>query len=481
MKAPKTDAIASAKVEIVKIVGEPYLIDQDSEKAAFEHEWRGHYRNLKAAFVAVPGNTQEVSSVVKICNRFKIPMIPQGGNTGLVAAGVPHGEGSEVIISVKRLKSVRSIDPLENTIVVDAGCTLQQVQDAADDADRLFPLSIGSQGTCQIGGNIGSNAGGITVLRYGNMRELVLGLEVVLPDGEIWHGLRRLRKDNTGYDLKQLFIGGEGTLGVVTAAVLKLFPKPAAKITGFLGLESPHHALQCLSTLRESSGEWLTSFEIMPRAGVELVIENYSACRDPLPDGNYPWYVLFEIAPSTKNEAFQTDIEAILAEGFEEELILDAVIAQSEQQSAQLWQIRETLVEAQKIPGASIKHDVSVPVSKVPEFLERAYDVCQKVVPGCRPLPFGHLGDGNIHYNVSQPADMKHENYMEFMHAMNEEVHNIVVELGGSISAEHGIGYLKIAENLRFKPEIEVTLMRKIKKALDPDGLMNPGKMVPID
>jgi FAD/FMN-containing dehydrogenase len=476
-----SDVITSAKEEIVAIVGDRYLLDKDTEKAAYEHEWRGHFHDLKAAFVVTPGTTQEVSDVVKVCNKYKIPMIPQAGNTGLVAAGVPFGNGTEAIISVKRLKALRSIDTLENTIVVESGCTLQQVQESADDANRLFPLSIGSQGTCQIGGNIGSNAGGITVLRYGNMRDLVLGLEVVLPDGEIWHGLRRLRKDNTGYDLKHLFIGGEGTLGIITAAVLKLFPKPAGKITGFLGLESPSQALECLSLMREASGEWLTSFEIIPRAGIDLVTNNYPDCRDPLPDGNYPWYVLFEIAPSTKNEAFQEDIEEMLAGCFENELILDAVIAQSEQQSTQLWQIRETLVEAQRIPGASIKHDVSVPVSKVPEFLDRASDACQKVVPGCRPLPFGHLGDGNIHYNVSQPENMTHDRYMTFMHVMNEQIHNIVVELGGSISAEHGIGYLKIAENLRFKPAVEIALMSKIKKALDPDGLMNPGKLVPID
>ena len=476
-----SDAIASAKAEIAAIVGPDYLLHQKSDMAAFEQEWRGHFHNLKAAFVVVPGSTSEVSEVVKVCHRHGIPMIPQAGNTGLVAAGVPFGNGTEVIISVKRLKQIRAIDTLENTIVVEAGCTLQQVQETAGDAQRLFPLSIGSQGTCQIGGNIGSNAGGITVLRYGNMRELVLGLEVVLPNGEIWHGLRRLRKDNTGYDLKHLFIGGEGTLGIITAAALKLFPQPASTITGFLGLESPSQALECLSKMREASGEWLTSFEIMPRQGIELVTENYSFCRDPLPGGSFPWYVLFEIAPSTSNEAFQADIEVMLEDCFEQELILDAVIAQSKQQSAQLWQIRETLVEAQKIPGASIKHDVSVPVSKVPEFLERAHDVCHQVVPGCRPLPFGHLGDGNIHYNVSQPEDMSHDEYMGFMHSMNEEVHNLVVELGGSISAEHGIGYLKIAENLRFKPSVEVAMMSKIKKALDPDGLMNPGKMVPVD
>jgi FAD/FMN-containing dehydrogenase len=433
-------------------------------------DWRGTYHG-RALIALQPPSAAAVAEIVRLCAEAGLPVVPQGGNTNMVGSATPPATGEAVLLSLARLDRIRSVDPLNNTMTVEAGCILQKAQQAAAEADRLFPLSLGAEGSCQIGGNLSTNAGGIAVLRYGNARELALGLEVVLPDGTLWDGLRTLRKDNTGYDLKQLFIGAEGTLGIITAAVLKLFPRPRQRATALVAVAGMRQALELLSRCRAASADAVTSFELMPRSGIELAIAHVPGTVDPLP--GYRDYLLIELT-SPAAVPLGPVLEQALAAALEDGLVLDATIAASEEQARRLWQIREAIVEGLRRAGPTAKHDVAVPVSSVPAFLERGLALCRLLLPGGTPVPFGHLGDGNIHFNVSLPADTP----AAAAERLSHEVHALVAAMGGSISAEHGIGQLRRAELQRHKSPVELALMRKVKAALDPQGIMNPGKIL---
>ena len=472
---PKRDDSLLERLEAV--VGAKALIRDPAEMAPYLREPRGLFHG-RGRCVVRPGSTAEVAEVVRLCAAAGVPMVPQGGNTGLVGASVPFEGGEEVVLSLGRLNRIRAVDPVNDTITVESGCILQQVQGAAAAADRLFPLSLGAEGTCQIGGNLSTNAGGIQVLRYGNMRALVLGLEVVLPDGRVWDGLRGLRKDNTGFDLKQLFIGGEGTLGVITAAVLRLFPRPKDKITAFAAVSDVAAAVELLGRVRGAAGDSVTSFELIPRLALEIAVKHIAGVADPLA-APHAWYVLVELWSEAADSGLRAALEEALAQAYDDGLVADATLAAKEAQSQDLWRIREAIVEAQKFEGGSIKHDVSVPISAVAAFVARACAEIEAMIPGSRPLAFGHIGDGNIHLNVSQPPGAERAAFIARWSEVNRAVHDIVVALEGSISAEHGIGRLKLAENLHYKPPLEIELMQRIKQALDPDTLMNPGKVVP--
>ncbi|MCP4562217.1 MAG: FAD-binding oxidoreductase [Bosea sp.] len=468
MSAPVIEALAG-------IVGAKNVITDADAMVPYLKEPRGLFPG-KAQAVVRPGSVAEVSAVMKWASETGVTVVPQGGNTGMVGGQVPVAEGREIILSLQRLDKVRSVDAAGDTMTVEAGVILQKAQEAAEAAGRLFPLSLASEGSCTVGGNLSSNAGGTAVIAYGNARELCLGLEVVLADGRVWNGLRQLRKDNTGYDLKNLFIGSEGTLGIITAAVLKLFPLPAARATAFLAVPDPEAALALLNKAKASAGGTLTTFEIMPRIGLDFVVRHASGARDPLSEPS-PWYVLMEVCAQAEtglNEA----VEAFLGEALEEGLVTDAVLAGSLGQRADLWKLREMLSEVQTHEGGSIKHDVSVPIQATPEFLRRAIAAVEALVPGCRPVPFGHLGDGNIHFNVSQPVGADKAAYLAGWGAMNEAVHAIVTELKGSISAEHGIGRLKRSLLPGVKDPVELDLMRTVKAALDPKRVLNPGSVL---
>jgi FAD/FMN-containing dehydrogenase len=429
--------------------------------------WHG-----KCRLVVWPRSTEEVAKVVRACAESGTPIVPQGGMTGLVGGAIPD-DSNAVAVSLKRMNNIRSVDPVDFTMVADAGCTLLDLQNAAKEQNRLLPLSLAAEGTCTIGGNLATNAGGNMTVRYGNARDLVLGLEVVTATGEIWNGLRKLRKDNTGYDLKHLFIGGEGTLGIITAASLKLFPLPRNTQTVMVAVETPAQALDLLGILRDRTGDSVSAFELLKRICIDFVVDNESAIKDPFQE-KYPWYVLINIA---SGRPIEEDVEAALGEAFEAGMLLDAVIAQSEAQANALWAIRETIPIIQKAEGASIKHDISVPVSRVAEFLETAIAACEKEMPGIRVCPFGHAGDGNIHFNISEPKE-GHPDFLSLYPVFNRIVHDITVSMDGSISAEHGVGVLKRDEIAARKSPVEMQMMRAIKKALDPAGIMNPGKVV---
>jgi len=414
--------------------------------------------------------------VVRICAEARLPIVPQGGNTGLVGGGVPPEDGDNIVLALGRMNRIRAIDPVNFTMTVDAGCILAQLQEAAAEIDRLFPLSLGAEGSCQIGGNLSTNAGGIAVLGYGNTRELTLGLEVVLPDGQVWDGLRGLRKDNTGYDLKQLFIGAEGTLGVITAATVKLFPKPREIETVFLGLTRVEDVMALFARARAATADQLTAFELIPRAALDLALAHVPGTIDPLAL-HHSWYVLIELSSSQTESGIRGLLERLLESALEEGLVADGVIAESGAQAKELWRIREAIVEAQLYSG-SIKHDVSVPVSRVAEFIIRATAAVSERLPGIRPMAFGHVGDGNIHLNLTQPEGADTASYLARWHEFNDIVHGVVRELHGSISAEHGVGALKRDEIARYKSPVEIELMRRVKHALDPANIMNPGKVV---
>jgi FAD/FMN-containing dehydrogenase len=411
--------------------------------------------------VVRPASTPEVAQVVARCAAENVAVVPQGGNTGLVGGSVPTGSRREIVLSLGRMNRIRELDALNDTVTVEAGCVLATVQRAADDAGRLFPLSLAAEGSCQIGGNLSTNAGGVNVLRYGNAREQVLGLEVVLPDGRIWDGLRGLRKDNTGYDLKQLFLGAEGTLGVITAAVLRLYPKPSAGATAWIALGSEREAVELLAALRERLGERISAFELVSRSCLEAVLRHVPQLRDPLP-APHPWYVLAQLADSGTPEALAARAGEALGER-------EAVLAQSGEQARNLWRIRESIPEAQ---FANVKHDISVPVSRIPEFTRAAGEALAARYPGIEIYCFGHVGDGNLHYNVGSKALLGERD------PINRIVYDAVERLGGSISAEHGLGQLKREAILSRKPKVELELMRTLKAALDPQGLMNPGKVL---
>jgi FAD/FMN-containing dehydrogenase len=449
------------------IVGAAHVLTDPQDTRPYFTDWRRQY-SAAAECVVRPASTAEVARVVALCAEHDVAIVPQGGNTGLVGGSVPTGRRREIVLALGRMNRIRDLDRLNDTITVDAGCVLANVQRAADEAGRLFPLSLAAEGSCQIGGNLSTNAGGINVLRYGNAREQVLGLEVVLPDGRVWDGLRGLRKDNTGYDLKQLFVGAEGTLGIITAAVLRLHPKPSAGVTAWIALASAAAAVALLALLRERLGERLSAFELMSRSCVEAVLAHAPGTQDPLAAA-HPWYVLVELADSGEERALRERVEKVLVDCTERGTILDAVLAQSGEQARALWRIRETVPEAQ---FTNVKHDVAVPVSKSAEFIERVGPRLAARFADVRPYAFGHLGDGNIHYNVGP------ERLLAEREAVNRIVYDVVDELGGSISAEHGLGQLKRDEITRHKQPIELELMRALKRTLDPKGLMNPGKVL---
>jgi len=459
-----------------EIIGEANVLTTPEDQAPYLTEWRDLYQGV-TPLVLRPGSTEEVSAVMAYAYDHDLKIVPQGGNTGLVGGQIPQETGDEIVLSLSRLNKIRAVDPVGFTLIAEAGVVLETLHHEAEKVDRLFPLSLGAQGSCQIGGNISTNAGGTAVLAYGNTRDLVLGLEVVLPNGEIWNGLRTLRKDNTGYDLKQLFIGGEGTLGIITAAALKLFPKPKKLEAAFVGLPDPQAALKLFTMAKAGAGPVLTGFEIMPRVGVEFCLKHLEGARDPL-EGKHAWYVLMELSSGSEAFPVRDLLESILGEAFEAELVEDAAFAQNLTQVNDFWHIRHGMSEVQKPEGGSIKHDVSVPVASIPEFLDKAMAAVEEFVPDCRPVPFGHIGDGNIHFNVSQPVGADKESYLAKWDEMNAIVHGIVQEFGGSISAEHGIGRLKRDLLADVKSEIELDLMKRIKAAFDPKGLLNPARVV---
>jgi FAD/FMN-containing dehydrogenase len=468
--------IAETLDRIKAAVGPGGIVADEAGMAPYLREERGLWRGA-ARLVVRPAATEEVASVVRLCAEARIPIYPQGGNTGLCGGAVPDADGRGIVLSLGRMNRVRALDPVNYTITVEAGAILADVQRAASEADRLFPLSLGAEGSCQIGGNLSTNAGGIAVLRYGNTRDLTLGLEVVLPDGAVWDGLRGLRKDNTGYDLKQLFVGGEGTLGIITAATLKLFPRPRQIETAFLGLAKVEDAMQLFARARAATGDQLTAFELIPRIGLEIAMTHIPNVRDPLA-GAHPWYVLLELASSQEGSGLRQALDDLLEALLEAGLIEDGTVAQSAAQARELWRIREGMVEAQKHLGGNIKHDVSVPVSRVATFITTASAAIERDFPGTRVIPFGHVGDGNIHYNLAPKPRADGAAFLAQTDAFNHLVHDIATRLDGSISAEHGIGLLKRDELPRYKPAVALELMRKIKAALDPDGIMNPGKIL---
>lgn len=460
------------------IVGENNAVTDPAELAPRLKENRGLYHG-RAAMLLKPATVQQVSQILALATETRTPIVPQTGNTGLVGGQTPSEDGTALILSLERMNRIRDVDPVANVLVADAGCILADIQKAAEDVGRLFPLSLGSEGTCRIGGNLSTNAGGTAVLAYGNTRQLCLGLEVVLPTGEIWDGLRRLKKDNTGYDLRDLFIGAEGTLGVITGAVLKLFPRPVGHQVGFAGMTSPEKALRLFEKASNICGNSLTGFELMPRIGIDFTTRHINGVRDPLPSP-HDWYALIDISTNDAAETAETMLHALLEDGLQSGLIDDAVIASSVAQQQALWHMRESMSDAQKPEGGSIKHDVSVPVSKVPEFMAEAEKAVLAAMPGARICAFGHLGDGNIHYNISQPIGSDKAEFLSRWREINAIVHAIVLEKGGSISAEHGIGQLKRDELATIRPAIEMDLMRRIKRAFDPAGIMNPGKVIAI-
>lgn len=455
-------------------LGPRHVLTAPEDVAPYLDEQRRLFRG-EALAVARPAETAEVAFAVRACAEAGVPVVAQGGNTGLVGGGVPRGG---LVLSLARLDRVRALDPLGATITVEAGAILAEVQAAAEAAGLLFPLSYASRGSARIGGGIATNAGGVAVLSYGNARDLVLGLEVVLADGRVWDGLRALRKDNAGYDLKQLFIGSEGTLGIVTAAVLKLYPRPRSTTVAFAGLASPARALDLFAHLRARCDRDLTAYEVMPPFGLDLVLRHAPGTVRPLA-GAHGAYALIEIASSRPEADTRAETEAALAEAMADGVVEDAAVAASEAQNRALWHLRESLPEAQKREGASIKHDVSVPLARLPAFLAEASAACEAEMPGLRVCAFGHFGDGNIHFNLTQPAGMDRGAFLAEWGRFNRIVHAIVHAMGGSIAAEHGVGLLKRDELLRYGDPVGLDLMRKLKAALDPNGVLNPGKVVP--
>jgi FAD/FMN-containing dehydrogenase len=454
------------------IVGDKYAVTDAADIAPYVTEERGLFQG-RSPLVLRPGSTAEVAAICKLATEHKIALVPQGGNTGLVGGQTPHN--GEVVVSTRRLDKIREIDTASNTMTCEAGVVLQIAQQRASEVDRLFPLSLGAEGSCTIGGNLSTNAGGTAALAYGVAREMAIGLEVVLADGRILNGLSKLKKDNTGYDLRNLFIGAEGTLGIITAATLKLFPKPRAVETAFVGLKSPADALKLLSIAQNEAAGTLTSFELLADIAVDFSVRHGIDIRDPL-ESKHRWYVLMEL--SSSRDDVDAILESILTEGMDQGIVDDAVIAANLSQRSAFWKLRDEMSAAQKPEGGSIKHDISVPVAAVPDFIEQANAAVVKLIPGARPVPFGHLGDGNIHYNVSQPIGADTADFLGRWHSVNAIVFEIVLRMGGSISAEHGIGVLKRDELPEVKDKVAIEMMRAIKAAFDPLGIMNPGKVL---
>jgi D-lactate dehydrogenase (cytochrome) len=455
------------------VVGPKGWIDEAAALEPYLVEERGLFHGRCAAVVR-PASSEEVARVVALCAEAGVPVVPQGGNTGLVGGGVPRGG---IVLSTARLDRIRAIDSVNRTITAEAGVILADLQAAADQAGALFPLSLGAEGSCRIGGNLATNAGGTNVLRYGNARDLVLGLEVVLPDGRVWDGLRGLRKNNTGYDLKQIFLGSEGTLGIITAAVLELFAKPRTSETALAAVPSAEAAVELFRRLNDAVGDALTAFELMARIALDFCITHIPSSADPFECG-HPWYALLQVTSPRRNDPLREVLEEVLADAYEAGVVLDAVVAQNARLAAELWRLRESVPEAQKHEGGSIKNDVSVPVSRVAEFIDRATRAVEQALPGIRVVAFGHIGDGNIHFNLSQPVGMDRQAYLDQWDRIERLVSDIAIDLDGSFSAEHGIGELKRASLLRYKADIELDVMRRLKRALDPKNIMNPGKII---
>jgi FAD/FMN-containing dehydrogenase len=454
-------------------VGAKGFSEDAKEIAPHLVEWRGKYQG-QASLLLKPSTTDEVSAILSICNQTATPIVPQGGNTGLVGGQIPfHGE---VLLSLSRLDRVRRVDPTDMSMVAEAGAVLAKVHEAALEADCFFPLSIASEGSATIGGNLSTNAGGVDVLRYGSTRALVLGVEVVLADGRVLDMLRTLRKDNTGYDLKQLFIGAEGTLGVITAAALRLFPKPTTYETALLAVRDPEAAVALLHRLQNATGGLVSAFELLVRQGLQFVLDHIPNASDPLAKPS-PWYVLTEVAAAGEMP-IKDVVEKTIQSAIEDGLLTDGVVASNETQRKALWHLRESMSEAQKFEGGSIKHDVSVPVDKIPEFLKQGIALVEKTVPGVRPVPFGHIGDGNIHFNFSVPKGGDNKAFLARWDEVSHAVHDLVHDFHGSISAEHGLGIMKRDEILRYKSKDEMDVMRALKMTLDPKNILNPGKVV---
>ncbi|MGI6246550.1 MAG: FAD-binding oxidoreductase [Pseudochelatococcus sp.] len=462
---------------LIGLLGEKQvLVGEDA--AAYLTDRHGRLRG-NAVCVARPGSTEEVAGLVRLARRFGFPVVPQGGNTGLVGGATPDETGNAVVLSTVRLNRIRNVDAQDNTLIAEAGCTLSQVQAAALDADRLFPLSLGSEGSCTIGGNLSTNAGGTQVLHYGNTRALTLGLEVVTADGEIWHGLNGLRKDNTGYSLRDVFIGAEGTLGVVTAATLKLFPRPASQTTAFLSFAGIHAVIGFFDRARAHLGPSLTAFELVSGLLYKLVESNVPEQPLPLPASAAHWYVLLEISGVDGEEQVRERLAALVGPAIERQLVLDAVVADSPAKTGSLWRLRHgALGEAQRRDGPTIKHDIALPVSRIPDFLDAGARRLNEHTPGIRPLVFGHLGDGNLHFNLARAPGQSPEELLRHEEALHEITYDTVHQHGGAISAEHGIGQVKRHVLPRYKDPVALKLMKKIKLALDPEGLFNPGKVL---
>src|SRR5215510_7249251 len=457
----------------VAIVGDKYALTDPAEQEQYLVEGRNLYRG-HSPIVLRPGSVAEVSAILKLANETGTPIVPQGGNTGLVGGQTPHH--GEILLSLKRLDRIRDIDAASNTMTCEAGVILMKAQQAAAAQNRLFPLSLGAEGSCTIGGNLSTNAGGTGALAYGVARELVLGLEVVLADGRVLSNLRKLKKDNTGYDLRHIFVGAEGTLGIITAAVLRLFPRPRAVETAFIGVPSPYEALKLLNLAYERAGGSVTSFELIPRIALEFAVKHAPMCRDPLAN-KHKWYVLMELSTQAR-DGLRAIMEDILTTGAERNLIEDATITESLDQTKGLWLLRHHIADTQKYEGGSIKQDVSVPVNAVPDFIAEATAKVEAMIPGCRPVPFGHLGDGNIHYNVSQPVGADRAEFLKHWDEVNDAVFSVVAKYAGSISAEHGIGVMKRALLPSVKDPVAYDLMRSLKRMLDPQGILNPGKVL---
>ncbi len=456
-------------------LGDAYVVTEPEQLAPHLVERRGLYQG-KALAMLRPADSTQVQAVMRIATQHGAKVVPQGGNTGLVGGQIPMDDAC-LLLTLGRLNQVRTRDAANNTMTVEAGATLHAVQHWALEMERLFPLSLASEGTCQIGGNLASNAGGTQVLRYGNARDLVLGLEVVLASGDIWSSLGGLRKDNTGYDLKHLFLGSEGTLGIITAATLKLFALPKAQATAFVAVPSVEAAVHLLRQAEAASGGQVTGFELVPRIGLEFVTRHLEGARDPLTQA-HAWYVLIELSSGGTQSVLDELLGTLLSQGIEQALVLDGAVAQSDTQRADFWALRESLSDVQRREGGSIKHDISVPVSAMGTFIEQATQAVLRRLPGIRPVPFGHIGDGNVHFNLSQPVDMDTQDYLALWGEFNDIVHGIALSLNGSISAEHGIGQLKRDELAQIKSPIEMEMMRSVKHALDPKGLLNPGKII---
>ncbi len=451
------------------VVGPKGVLRSDADKAPYLREWRGLWTG-ETPIVLRPQSTEDVSRILAIAHETETIIVPQSGNTGLVGGQIPNN--GEVLLSLNRMTRITNVDATDFTLTTEAGATLKSIQHAAEVVDRLFPLSLASEGTCHIGGNLSTNAGGLNVLAYGNTRDLCLGLEVVLADGRVLNMMKTLRKDNTGYDLKNMFIGAEGTLGIITAATLKLFPRPRRYDTILVAVPTPAAALELLSRAKHASGNRVVAFELIPEIGVLFTVKHMNTRRAV--ETVAPWYVLFEMADVAEGVA-DTVLEAALESG----TVLDGVTAQSETQRRELWGLRENMSESQKFEGGSIKHDVSVPVSKLPAFIAEASRAVEAFQPGVRICCFGHMGDGNMHFNVSQPVNMDKQAYLARWHDMNRVVHDIVMKLNGSFSAEHGIGVLKRKDMQRYKSAVELDVMRSLKHMLDPKNILNPGRVLP--